>query len=838
MGGTIPILTQALARNLTDATRVHALIYACNTVGAFAGTLASGFVFVHWLGLQGTLIAMGLGNVAIGAAFVWLGRRPRALADLDVGETADLRADVFAVYGGIALLVGFAMMVLQTTVIRMGGLSFGSSEYTFTMVVAVFVLCIALGSFAVSAFSRIGRFALPATLWILALLFAALYFALEVSPYWAHRLRIVFRDLDIAFYPFYSAVFLAFLAAIGPAVVFSGAVLPLLFHALRREVGDLGSQAGRLYSVNTVGSLLGALIGGYALLFWLDLHHVYRIAVAALALAATIATLQQFPRIRFAGAAVLLIASLVAIQQLPGWNIAYLMGGTFRSRGPTEWTFAGPEALTHGAAFKFYDDDPNTSVGVQEFGNGKTLTRSIIVNGKSDGNTKGDYLTMAMTGLVPALFADQPRHAFVVGFGTGVTAGELAVLDEIETVTVAEISAGVIKASPLFDFANHGVSHHPKITFVRSDAYRALLKRRDSYDLIISEPSNPWVTGIEQLYSREFLEEARDRLAPGGVYGQWFHVYETSSKTVELIVKTYASVFDHVAIWSANYADLLLVGVRDADAALDLPRLQRRFQRPDFRAGFARAGIRDFPQLLAHETMPLGVANVTALAGPIHSLYHPQLSYEAGRGFFVGRRGMLPFTGYGEPVEVGAANSLLLRFLASVSPESVGRVREGAALHACREQLPNCGALAAAWLREQPGSETARRLAQRLSQQFGPAFVSRLALLFDVESQPTNRVRPAAAVEMTELFLTHYSHAAPFSANALLGIWERCGLDARGMSICEPGRRTAERLVIGDAPPPADEWLTAVPESTRVPHLAPPAEEAETAEEDDAVEEP
>ena len=100
------------------------------------------------------------------------------------------------------------------------------------------------------------------------------------------------------------------LLVLGPAVVLSGAMLPLLFHALRREVGDLGSQAGRLYSVNTIGSLLGALIGGYALLFWLDLHHVYRIAVAALVLAAALVTLQQLPRIRFAGAAALLIAAL------------------------------------------------------------------------------------------------------------------------------------------------------------------------------------------------------------------------------------------------------------------------------------------------------------------------------------------------------------------------------------------------------------------------------------------------------------------------------------------------------------------------------------------------
>src|SRR5215468_7575935 len=414
MGGTIPILTQALARDLGDATRVHAQIYACNTAGAFAGTLATGFVLIHWLGLAGVLYAMGAVNLAVGGVFAWLGRERRELVDLSAGESAaPLRAEVFAVYGSIALLVGFAMMVLQTVSIRVGGLAFGSSEYTFTMVVAVFVLCIALGSFAVSALPRIGRGVLPGALWCLSLLFTGLYFWLETSPYWAHRVRVVYRNIDAAFYPYYFAVFGWILVSIGPAVLFSGAVLPLLFHALRREVGDLGAQAGRLYSVNTAGSLLGALIGGYALLYWLDLHHVYRIALCALVVAAAIATLHQLPQIRFAGAAVLLQGALYAVDALPAWRPRYLSAGMFRDRAPEEWTFEGPSSLGRrypAGTFSFYHDDPNTSVAVLDVGKGDQLTRSLIVNGKSDGNTRGDYPTMSLLALLPALFAQRAEH--------------------------------------------------------------------------------------------------------------------------------------------------------------------------------------------------------------------------------------------------------------------------------------------------------------------------------------------------------------------------------------------------------------------------------------------
>ncbi len=130
----------------------------------------------------------------------------------------------------------------------------------------------------------------------------------------------------------------------------------------------------------------------------------------------------------------------------------------------------------------------------------------------------------------------------------------------------------MIAAAPLFDFANRGAASDPKVRVVHSDAYRALQKGNRHYDVIVSEPSNPWVAGVEMLYTKEFLAEARERLTPGGVYSQWFHVYETSPDAIELVLKTYASVFEHVAVWSINHADIVLLGFRSADGALDVGR--------------------------------------------------------------------------------------------------------------------------------------------------------------------------------------------------------------------------------------------------------------------------
>src|SRR5690606_8579701 len=157
MGGTIPILTQALSRSLEDATRFHAFVYAFNTAGAVAGALAASFLLVPWLGLRNVMFAMGAVNVLVGATFLALSGRPVPMA----GATAESaaapvrRSRELLVCAVAALLVGFAMMVVQTVLIRIAGLSFGSSQFTFAMVVAVFVLCIAIGSFAVSVLPRI-----------------------------------------------------------------------------------------------------------------------------------------------------------------------------------------------------------------------------------------------------------------------------------------------------------------------------------------------------------------------------------------------------------------------------------------------------------------------------------------------------------------------------------------------------------------------------------------------------------------------------------------------------------------------------------------------------------
>jgi len=795
MGGTIPILTQALARDLEDATRFHALVYGFNTLGAFAGALAGGFFLVPWMGIPGALAAMGVVNLAAGASFLalfWTGRD--AVARPDPASEAEAPAS-FALFAIVALLLGFAMMTVQTVLIRVGGLAFGASHFTFTMVVATFVLCIAAGSLAVSIWERIADWVVFACPLALAALLSLLYPAIEDAPYAAHVLRSLFRSIDQAFYPYYLASALGILVVLALPVGLSGASLPLLFHALRREMGDLGGLAGRLYAWNTVGNLLGALLGGYVLLFWIDLHEIYRIAIASVWIAGglLLVGLGGFSRVGTATTVALLIA---AIALLPPWDPRHLTAGLFRQREALPATFSGSEALMASAPpfeILFYDDDPTSTVSVIEYPTGGRMNRSILTNGKNDGSLIHDYRTMALAGLIPCLLAERCRRGFVIGLGTGVTAGELAALESMERVLVAEISPGVIEAGPLFDTGNLGVSQDPSIEIVRGDAYRALLHSDERWDVIASEPSNPWVVGVEMLFSREFLEAARDRLAPGGVYAQWMHTYDMDDETFDLVLRTYASVFDRVAVWFTQGADLLLIGLGEGSPVPGLDRIADRFRRGDFERGLRRSRIDSLDELLAHELVPFGLITRESLPGEVHTLLHPRLSHQAALAFFKGGRASLPHLR--APKSDGEAPRGLL---AELREREGGADEEGRARvvrHVCEARLRECAVLLAHWSHETPDSRLREEILEQLRRRRAEAehFEPRtLAILTSFFAAGPGRLQPAGIREATELFFDYYHPAEPFRAEALRGTWRGCA-DPECISLAQQAERRLKR---------------------------------------------
>jgi SAM-dependent methyltransferase len=543
------------------------------------------------------------------------------------------------------------------------------------------------------------------------------------------------------------------------------------------------------------------------LLHWLDLHHVFRLAVGALVLAAVAVTVRVRVVGRPAGVG-LLVAALAAIALLPAWSPNRLASGLFRKPAALSKTYEGPEAFftsVIASELPFYDDDPTASIAVKERRDrdGRPI-RSIITNGKSDGSVVHDYLTTAMLGLLPSLYAEKAETAFVIGFGTGVTAGELAELRSMREVVVAEISPAVVRAAPLFDYGNRSASMRPNVRILRGDAIRTLSRSERRFDVIVSEPSNPWVAGMDMLYSREFLETTRDHLAPGGAHAQWIHRYETDDETIEMVLRTYTSVFDHVAVWFGKQLDLILIGATDPIAAVDLDRFAERVARPDFAAGLERCGIHNLQHLLAHELLPLGVINATPLSGEVHSLLHPRLSHVAARGFFKHGEGEVPVTALPEPAQLGARNSLVRR----LADRNGGRLseddREQLTVETCRIAPVQCVALLAEWSAESPRSwrldDILARIRERptVAERTDLELVGPLSRLYgDAESAAWGGNTVDAATEASETFARYYHHAAPFSRAALASVWRRCEADLHRRDACIVARAEAE-AVLGD----------------------------------------
>jgi hypothetical protein len=304
------------------------------------------------------------------------------------------------------------------------------------------------------------------------------------------------------------------------------------------------------------------------------------------------------------------------------------------------------------------------------------------------------------------------------------------------------------------------------------------------------------------LYTREFLEAARSRLAPGGVYGQWFHVYETDREVVNLILRTYASVFPQVSVWFMGGMDLLLLGMDRSDRALDVRALEARFRQPDFAAGFGRVEIDRFSQLLAHELIPLGTLHAEPLEGPIHSLRRPLLSDLAARAFFVGSQvpRVDPFMSENHQ-RVSVANSLLRRYAggAEVLPEDLFEI---AAREVCRfQRMRDCSAIIARWSVDYPESDlwratlsSLRKSARSRDPNLSSSRLQMLRAIYSGRIIPGEDAPPAhvEARRATELFLNHYHHVLPLDRGILEAVWGRCDGEE-----CEAERAQFEGMLWG-----------------------------------------
>jgi spermidine synthase len=595
MGGTLPAAAREAEGTGDTRRRTTALLYGANTLGAVTGALAATFWALERLGSRGTLFAACALNVTVALAAGLLARgRPSgpvpALAPAappTAAEGASLatpRSFVLAACG----IVGFAFFLLELVWYRMLAPLVGGTVFTFGLILAVALAGIAAGGFAYAVAGR-DR---PATL--LAFSVTCLLEAAAVATGFALGDRLAL--LAILLRPLGSLSFaghvlgwsaVTAIVVLPPAVV-AGYQYPLLIALLGRGREHVGRDVGWATASNTAGAVLGALAGGFGLLSLLTAPGCWRaVALLLLLLGLVAALLDRRPGFapRLAPAAI--AAAVLALLGARGPTAAFRHSGIGAGRAEPR-ALAGPNEAEDWLRERRREvvweaEGRETSVALL----GATGL-AFAVNGKVDGHSRHDAGTQVMSGLLGALLHGRPRRALVVGLGTGSTAGWLADVPGVERVDVVELEPAVVEVARRCAPVNRDALANPRLRLFLGDAREHLLTTRERYDLVVSEPSNPYRAGIASLFSREFYHAVAARLEEGGLFLQWVQSYEVHPASIRSVYATLAAELPVVETWQTLPGDLMLVSGRTPPRH-DLARLAARIREEPFRSALRNA---------------------------------------------------------------------------------------------------------------------------------------------------------------------------------------------------------------------------------------------------------
>jgi len=600
MGATFPIASRWMVRHASNAAREAGGLYAANTLGAAGGAVLAGFLLIPLLGLQGaTWVGVALNLIAAAGAWT-IGRsgirdQGSGIGDQGGGRRPDPRSPIpdprSLVPAAVALGVsGFASLTLQVVWTRLLVQILGPTTYAFSTVVAIFIIGIAIGA---AIGSRIATRANAAIGLSCALLISTgLAIAAAAGVDWAlWTIAEIVSQPEVRFDEVLQRQVLLVAGLLLPMTIAFGAAFPFAVAMAGGGDDTVTEHLGLIYAVNTLGAIAGALLAGFTLIPRLGLHNTIRL-VAALGVVAAAAVLMRAARstARLAGF-VLLAVVLIGTLFAPEWDRSLLSSGAYKyalaMRGPTLQT-----ALTAGELLSYREGATGT-VAIRRL----TGTTSLAIDGKVDASNAGDMLTQRLLAHLPLLLHPQPTRAAILGLGSGVTLGS-ALRHPLTEATVIEISPEVVDGSRFFETENHQALADPRTRLVVGDGRTHLMLGSQTYDMIVSEPSNPWMAGIASLFTREFFEGARARLAPGGVLCQWAHTYDISSADLKSIVATFLSVFPDGTMWLVGEADVLLVGSTDPlDARI--AGLADAMRRPGVADDLASVGVRNPFSLLS-----------------------------------------------------------------------------------------------------------------------------------------------------------------------------------------------------------------------------------------------
>jgi len=344
--------------------------------------------------------------------------------------------------------------------------------------------------------------------------------------------------------------------------LFMGALFPLVAVIWTRSIGQAGRGVGAAYAIITTGTILGALLGGLFILPWLGVHYSIMLAAGLYFLVAVAFWLKSKIGIRGVYRHVVTVSAVFLVLTtawlIPAWDKMLMSSGVFSNSDSILKQVPSDDLqqFLDGKELLYYGEGRDGIVAVIKTGNNKAL----VINGKTDASSSFDLPTQVLFGQIPLALKPDAESALVIGLGSGITTGTLATSESLRKLTILEISDKVIEASAFFKTENYAVLDDPRVSLVTADARNYLMASPELYDLIVSEPSNPWITGISNLFTDEFFRLAKSRLNPGGIMTQWFHTYSMSATDLKTLLKTFDKNFKHVTVWLPLFEDMLVIG--------------------------------------------------------------------------------------------------------------------------------------------------------------------------------------------------------------------------------------------------------------------------------------
>ena len=643
MGGTFPVLSRFLIRTTEERGMKIAGLYGINTAGAMAGTLLVYYFGLPVLGFFRTLLCAGVLNLGIGALCLTFDRHLESLgfqtssrhpaAPSPAAESDESGGSLGWLLWAFGLS-GFSAMVYEVAWTRALSLVLGSSIYAFCTMLATFLGGIAIGSACARrdlnrAPATIGRFIRIEVLLGLYGLFSVPFFS-------------GMPDLFVKLWPITSngsfsgfalLQFIISALAMATPTVLMGVLFPLVTDLVTRRFAQLGQRLGSAYAINTFGGIVGSFLSGFVLipvfgLPWAIVFAALINVIAGLVLYLRFGRGASMVRLGVASAALLVAVVVSKTMAIPTWQRNAFAAGVYLN--PASYRNISVAQGNANVKTLFYRDSLNATVSVHQQGDMIFLK----VGGKTDASNGLDMGTQVLAAHLPLLLHPEAKRVLVIGLGSGVTLGN-AGRYPVTTLDCAEIDPAVIEGARFFKKYNYNIHEDPRTKIFPVDGRNFLLASAQHYDVIISEPSNPWMTGIAYLFTKEFYQLAKRRFAPGGVMCQWVQLYRIFPEDVKLVLKTFHSEFPYVSVWSAISGDLLLVGSMEPQQ-LDYQRLAERMREPKIHESLKMAQVERPDVLLQLYWMGnKEVEELTANVPWVHEDDQPSLEFSAPKALYV-----------------------------------------------------------------------------------------------------------------------------------------------------------------------------------------------------------